>query len=198
MQGADDAAGDRVLVAVGVADRDHRLARHQVGRGADVDHRQLASGVDLDDGQVGLGVERSSLATSVLLVGQRDLDLPDAVDDVMVGEDVAAFVDDHAGAHAVDVLRTFAAAITFIAGRKGLLAVDVHDRGPRGLHDLDRGRGAQFRGRPVSWQTSDRCSIRRTYARNADEIGWPWRGMLRRMVGNQGQARPADAGGRVT
>ena len=39
------------------------------------------------------------------LVGQRHFDFLDAVDHVVVGQDVAAFVDDDAGAHAVDVLR---------------------------------------------------------------------------------------------
>ena len=70
---------------------------------------------------------RVAIDVSLSAVGQRDFDLLHAVDDVVVGEDVAALVDDDAGAHAVDVLR-FAAAIVLVAGTEGLLAVDVDDR----------------------------------------------------------------------
>ena len=44
MQGADDAARDRVFIAVGVAHRDHRFADHQIAGGADGDDRQFLSG----------------------------------------------------------------------------------------------------------------------------------------------------------
>ncbi len=40
VQGADDPHRDRVLVAEGVADRDHRLAHHQVGGDAQLDRRR--------------------------------------------------------------------------------------------------------------------------------------------------------------
>ena len=70
VQGADDAAGDRVLVAVGVAHRNHRLARHQVGERADGNHRQRALRVDLDDGQVGFRVAGDQLGDVPLAVGQ--------------------------------------------------------------------------------------------------------------------------------
>ena len=59
-------------------------------------------GVDLDDGQVGLHVAGEQFGDVTLAVGQGDVDLADAVDDVVIGDDVAAGVDDHAGAHAVD------------------------------------------------------------------------------------------------
>jgi hypothetical protein len=39
VQRGDDPAGDRVLVAVGVAEGEHRLADHEVVRGSDRDHR---------------------------------------------------------------------------------------------------------------------------------------------------------------
>ena len=102
VQRADDAAGDRVLVAVGVADRDDRLARHQVGGGAERHHRQRRAGVDLDDGQIGFHVAGHQLGDVPLAVGQGDEDFADAVDHVIIGDDVAAGVDHHAGAHAVD------------------------------------------------------------------------------------------------
>ena len=59
-------------------------------------------GVDLDDGQVGFHVAGHQLGDMPLAVGQGDEDFMDAVDHVMVGHDVSAGVDDHAGAHAVD------------------------------------------------------------------------------------------------
>ena len=43
VQRADDAARDRMFVAVGVAHRDHRLAGHQIGRRADRSDRQRGS-----------------------------------------------------------------------------------------------------------------------------------------------------------
>ena len=75
-------------------------------RSHEVPKRITGSGclrVDLDDGQVGLGVVRDQAGDGVLAVGQRDLDVAHAFDDVVVGEDVAAGVDDDAGAHAVDL-----------------------------------------------------------------------------------------------
>ena len=120
------------------------------------------------------------------LVGQRDLDLLHAVDDVVIGQDVAALVDDDAGAHAVDVLR-LAAAKAFFARAEGLLAVDVDDRRPSLLDELD-GRGAthfravsRIRRRPG--ENAHRNAIHNT-ARNGigqtgEQIGGTWRGCVR-------------------
>ena len=52
----DDAAGEGVFVAVGVAEGEHGLPDHEIARGADSGHRQRLDGVDLDDGQVGPGI----------------------------------------------------------------------------------------------------------------------------------------------
>ena len=152
MQGADDAARDRVRIAVRIADRHHRFAGHQVGRRANVDHRQLATGVNLDDGQIGLGVVRLQRGHHGALVGQGDLNLAHAVDDVKVRENVSAGVDNHAGAHAVDVLRAVSAAIAFVGRLHGRLSVDGDDRGPRLLHDFDRRRDSQIRSVGASGQ----------------------------------------------
>src|SRR5262245_43080407 len=101
VQGADDAAGHGVLVAVGIADGDDLLAFHQVARGAKVDDRQWLLGVDFDDGQIGFGVVRDEAGDGRLAVGEGDLDIANAFDDVIVGQNVAAGIDDDAGAHAV-------------------------------------------------------------------------------------------------
>ena len=58
--------------------------------------------LDLDDGQVGFHVAGDQLGDVPLTVGQGDEDFVDAVDHVMIGHDVSAGVDHHAGAHAVD------------------------------------------------------------------------------------------------
>ena len=55
------------------------------------------------------GSRATSVATCLALVGQRDLDLVHAFDHVVIGEDVAPRIDDHAGAHAVDAARGLAA-----------------------------------------------------------------------------------------
>ena len=60
--------------------------------------------VDLDDGDVGLGVDADDVGgTAVVgrvvgIGGELDVDLVGLVDDVVVGDDVAARVDDEAGA----------------------------------------------------------------------------------------------------
>ena len=99
--GADDADGDGVLVAVGVADGDDRLADHQVVGGAQRHDGQRLGGVDLDEGQVGLGVAGDDAGRVHGAVGQADAQRVHVLDDVVVGDDVAARVDDDAGAHAV-------------------------------------------------------------------------------------------------
>ena len=46
--------------------------------------------MDADDGQVGLGVVADEVGGELAAVGERDLDAVGVVDDVAVGEDVAA------------------------------------------------------------------------------------------------------------
>ena len=139
VQGADDAARDGVFVAIGVADGDDRFARHQIAGSADRDHRQFFFGRDLDDRQVGVWIVRNQRGDEGLAAGQRHLDFFHPFDHVMIRDDVAALIDDHAGAHAVDVLRRVAAADILVGRRDGLLTVDVDDRWPGLLDRPDRG-----------------------------------------------------------
>ncbi len=149
VQGADDPLRDRVVIAEGVADGDHRFGGHQVAGGANGDDGEPLAGlqVDLDDGQVGIGVAGDELGGAVAAVAQGDLDLADAVDHVMVGHHVAPGVDDHAGPHAVDAAGLFGmAGLGRGRGWNGLLPADVDHR-PRGArHRLDLGRLPQVRG----------------------------------------------------
>ena len=139
-----------MLVAIGVADRDDRFARHQVGRRADRGNGQRARHVNLDDGQIGFHIAGDQLGNVSLAVSQGDEDFADAVDNVMIGHDVAAGIDQHTGAHAVD-----AAAGLGCRGRSGgrdrgrgdgLFAANVHHRAARPLNRLDDRGFPQFRG----------------------------------------------------
>ena len=109
-----------------------------------------SAGVDLDDGQVRLRVAGHQRGDVVAGVGQRHLDLADAVDDVEVGEDVASRVDDHPGAHAVDPAATLAGRGLGGRGNDGLLASDIDHGGPDLLNRLHGRRTSVVRRRPVS------------------------------------------------
>src|SRR5581483_3981030 len=124
LQGADDADADGVLVAVGVADGDDGLADHQVGGGAQRHHGQGPADVDLEQGQVHFGVARDDLGVGGGAVAQPDAQQADVLDDVLVGDDVPARVDEDAGAHAVDAVGRGGAGVQ-VGGGYGALAVDV-------------------------------------------------------------------------
>ena len=75
-------------------------------------------------------------------------DFADAIDHVVIGHDVAAGVDHHAGAHAVDAAAGVGAGSGLPGGRgDGLLAADIDHRRPHPLNRLDDRRLAQFRSR---------------------------------------------------
>jgi hypothetical protein len=147
VKGRDDAPGHGVFVAEGVAEGEHRLADHQIAGCADADHRQRLVDVDLEHGQVGAGIVRHQLACDGLARGERHLDPADALHHVVVGDDVASVVDDHAGAHAVDTAEIGGRLV--VVADDEFLAVDVdhavagrldrpHDRGPAQLPRVGR------------------------------------------------------------
>ncbi len=78
-------------------------------------HGSGSLGGDLDDGQIGPRIVRYQGRGMRLSAGQRDLDFLDSFDHVMIGDDVAPLVDHDARAHAVDVLRSVAAAGAVVA-----------------------------------------------------------------------------------
>ena len=98
-------------------------------RRAEADHRQRLGRVDLDEGEVGFLVEGEDAGGVPGAVVQPDAERVHVIDDVVVGEDVAARVEDDAGAHAVDALRLNRLAERVVGrGVDGPLAVDVDDR----------------------------------------------------------------------
>ena len=97
-QGADDALGDRVVEAEGIADGDDLLPDLEVARRADDDGRQAAErSFELEDGDVLGRVAADERRLDLPLVGQADHELVALVDDVEVGDDVALVVPDEAG-----------------------------------------------------------------------------------------------------
>jgi len=135
-QSADDARGHRVLVAERVADGNDRFAEHQVGRGPHRHDDQRGGGVDLDHRQVArvvLGDDDGIIRGAVL---EGDPQRIDAVDDVVIRDDVAPLVDDDAGPHPVD-LAPLAVVEQRVAGEGRLFAVDVHHRRFPGILSAD-------------------------------------------------------------
>ena len=99
LQRGDDAGRQRAVQAERVADRDRRVADLDVlGRAQRQRLEVQALGVDLQQREVGRRVRADDLGLDRLLVGELDRDrvLGRAVDDVVVGEDVAGGVDDEA------------------------------------------------------------------------------------------------------
>ena len=85
--GTDDAAGDGIRVAVGVADGDDRFADHQIVAAAEFDKRQLAAGVDLQHGQILARIGADDPGLELPAVAEDRLDALDALDDVGIGHD---------------------------------------------------------------------------------------------------------------
>ena len=117
---AHDPFGHGVFPAEGVADCDHILTDHQVGRGAQRHHRQTGGRIDLDDRQVShlVRVEHAGLVGRP--VGERHLNRLHAINHMMIGDNIAPLINDDSGAHAVDL-------------------------GPTGIKQHGRGTGLLFR-----------------------------------------------------
>ena len=104
--GADDAARHgSVEDAERIADGEHLLADLEAGAVAQ-GHGLKVGRLDLNDGEVVRLVSSDDGGRVVLLVLEDDLEFTRAVDDVVVGEDVAFLVNDEAGARTLLRLRT--------------------------------------------------------------------------------------------
>ena len=128
VQSTNDSARHRVFVSVGVPNGDHLFAFHQVAGRSDPDHRQRILQRDPNHRQVGRRVVRYQAADHRLATGQRHVDLPNSFHYVVIRQDVAAWVDDHAGTHSLDAPR----AVGWIVGGGGanrFLSLDVDHRG---------------------------------------------------------------------
>src|SRR5690606_5259008 len=158
----DNASGDRVgVVAQRAANRHDRLAGAQrVGVAQRHDGGHL--GVDLDDRQVGARVGADELAGYRRAVSEDHAQLVAALDDVVVGDDVAVFADDEAGARAG---RHNLIGIAEEAAGEALLVDDRHYSRADLLEDVGRSRI----GTLVAWRR--RLVLRRLIARLGDRLG---------------------------
>ena len=102
--GGDDAGRDGLREAEGAADGEHPVAHLRAVGVAEFDGGEGGLGVDLDDGDIGFDVDANDGGGVALhageavfgLAGELDVDLVGLVDDMVVGDDVAARVDDEA------------------------------------------------------------------------------------------------------
>ena len=152
----DDAVRHRLADAEGVADGEHEIADLQALRVAELERVQRRRAFRLQHREVGARIAEHDCRLELALVGERDLDLGHALDDVVVRHDEPARVDDDAGAEralaaaleAVRRSRAAGAAGAAVAEEaahelfhRGVLlaaldagAIDVDDRGRGLLH----------------------------------------------------------------
>ena len=96
---ADDPGGNRAVETERVADRDDGVAHLRRVGVAERERRQRARArVDLEDGEVARRIGADDGRLHARAVREADPDLPGALDDVVVRDDVAGLVDDEAGA----------------------------------------------------------------------------------------------------
>ena len=107
-EGADHPAGNRLLIPKCIAERDDRLADHQVARGADPNHAHRFGGRNFDDREVGGCVVCNHFGYAATTVVERNFYAANVGDDVVVGEDVAAAIDDRSSTHAIHLARGLA------------------------------------------------------------------------------------------
>jgi hypothetical protein len=97
-EGADDAGGDRMLQAVGIADGNRHLSDAHRLRVAERRPRQRrAFGADPQDGQVGVNVAADQVGPQRPAIGQQRGEPGGSRHDVAVGEDKAVGREDHPG-----------------------------------------------------------------------------------------------------
>ena len=129
--GGDDAHGDGLADAEGITDGKDHIADAElpaVGEGGGGEVFSL----DLDDGDIGLGIRADDLGGKFALVVEHDLELVGALDDVVVGDDVAVGGDDDTGAEA---------ALLLLAAAQTELAVELGDLLADGLAGVDGDNG---------------------------------------------------------
>ncbi len=101
-QRRDDAARHRLADAEGIADRQHEVADLERVAVAERQRRQaLAVRIDLEHGEIAVLVRQQHLRLELAPVAQHDADFLGVLDDVVVGDDEARRIDDHARAERV-------------------------------------------------------------------------------------------------
>ena len=97
--GRDYTHGDRLADAEGVADRQRDIADVDLGGISDRHGGQVVE-IDLERREVGFRVHTHDLGERLAAIAQGDLNLVGALDDVVVGQDIAVTGENDAGAQA--------------------------------------------------------------------------------------------------
>jgi hypothetical protein len=100
--GAEDTAADGAAEAEGVTEGEDGFTEEEVVVGSELDGGELffVRGDEAEEGDVASGGADDGFGFELAAIGELDPDFGGALDDVEVGEDVAFFVDDDAGAEA--------------------------------------------------------------------------------------------------
>ncbi len=106
----DDAVGDGLPDAEGIADRQHDVADLQLVGVGQIERRELLlHALEPQDRQIAAGILEHDLGLEFPLVGERHLDLVGALDDVDIGHDQARRIHHHARSQrALHLLRLLA------------------------------------------------------------------------------------------
>ncbi len=103
--GGDDARGHGLAEAERIADRHHAVADPRLVAVAELDGLQRLVALDLQHRDVDLGILADHLGLELAAVVEDDDDVVGVADDVVVGDNDAAGVDDEAGAERLRLLR---------------------------------------------------------------------------------------------
>ena len=142
----DDPLRHRLADAERIADREDEIADLDRVGIAELEHRELLVALDLEHRQIRAGIAQHDLGFEFPPIRERDLHFRHALDDVMVGDDEAARIDDHARAERLGGARVLALRAEELAKdriveqriarhRLDARGVDVDDGRPRLLDD---------------------------------------------------------------
>ena len=163
-QRRDDSLSHGLPDAEGIADGENEIADFERIRIAEFHHRKIAALGQFQHGEIGARIAQQDFRGNLPLVGQRNLNVGHALDDMMIGHDEAGGVDDDSRPQRLrDIAPGLSAALAkeaaedrIVEKRIGGRAVDargedVDDGGLRLLHhrrERENGVGARLRYDP--------------------------------------------------
>ena len=100
-QRRDDAMGHGLADAEGIADGEHDVADLERVGIAEIDDGKCAAALEPQDGEIGALVAQHDVGVKFPLVGERDLHIGHAFDDVTIGDDEAGRIDDERPSQAI-------------------------------------------------------------------------------------------------
>ncbi|GBD37436.1 hypothetical protein HRbin36_02567 [bacterium HR36] len=135
-QSANDTDGDTVLIAVSVANGNDGFTKHEVSGGANGDSGQRSADVNPEQGQIVVAVTGHQLGGIAGAIHQNHADIAHIFDDVIIGENVAARIQDNASPHTTGARKRLA---KFLCGgaANGTLALNANYGGTRSFDRFD-------------------------------------------------------------